>query len=425
MMAFALLAYGLSLFVDYGGAAAETPTASSGKQWQLVFGDEFDGSSLDSSKWITCYDRYYNSEFDGCTNSGNNELQWYTDDQVGVANGYARLTAKPQSTQGRNWITNALTTYPYVSGMISTGKNPGSSTPKFSATYGYYEARIRMPAGQGIWPAFWLITDDNSWPPEIDIMELLGHEPTKMYMTYHWGADYTQHQYSTTSYSGSNFSADWHTFAVHWKPGAADWYVDNVLRRTVTSSNISTKSMEIIINLAVGGNWPGSPNGSTVFPAYMDIDYVRAYQEVDQSVEEPAPVPESSGSSASQPTTSATADTTPGNTYSGGDAGLATGTGIIQKTTPVVSEDQTLTRDDQTSPVSSEDVTPEAVVQATDQPESSPPVASSKRTLAIGALGLGSISFGLAGMFLWRHVLHVRQFVQSAVAVIHPTAPPH
>lgn len=255
--------------------ASSSDTAKPG--YQLTFSDEFNGTSLDTSRWNTCY-YHYNSQYNGCAHSS--ELQWYTASQVSVQNGYARLTAAKKQVTG--YGSSGAQTFNYVSGMITTGKYryaTPTNTP-FTQTYGYFEARMKIPSGKGYWPAFWLLPIDYSWPPEIDVMEILGDSTNTTHMTYHWLNSSDTHQQSGGTYVGGDFASGWHTYAVDWEPGRIDWYIDGTLRRTYTSAAITDKPMYMLINLAVGGSWPGSPDGNTVFPGYADIDYVRAYKKL-------------------------------------------------------------------------------------------------------------------------------------------------
>jgi len=157
--------------------------------------------------------------------------------------------------------------YNYTSGMVA-GKAPSAFQ------YGYAEARVRVPIGQGLGPAFWLLPQDGSWPPEIDILEILGHIPRTVYLSYR-----TVDSNSQTIYMGPDFSADWHVFAVNWEPTAMVWYIDGVERKRYTSvPEITDKALNLYLTLAVGGNFPGPPNSSTHFPADLLVDYVRVWQ---------------------------------------------------------------------------------------------------------------------------------------------------
>lgn len=237
----------------------------------LIFADEFEGTQLDPTKWQTCYPWV---EEGGCTNGGNHELEWYQAENVEVANGLLRLRAdqrKVSAPDGKE--------YPYTSGMVS-------SNTLFDTTYGYVEMRARMPVGRGLWPAFWLLPTTLEWPPEIDILEVLGHDTSVVYTTMHYKLKGSPHLSSGQSFRGPDFGADFHIFAADWKPGEVIWYVDGQQVFRVTK-NVPSQPMYVIANLAVGGDWPGSPDGKTVFPSYFDIDYIRVFQ--DGSLPTPTP----------------------------------------------------------------------------------------------------------------------------------------
>ena len=223
--------------------------------WTLTFNDEFDGTALDTTKWM---DQYWH----GRTHS-NNEQQYYAPDGYGVADGRLCFTAEQREMGGM----------PYTSGMVT-------SFESFSQQYGWFEIRARFPKGQGLWPAFWLLPATKEWPPEIDILEILGHETDKVYFSTHWTNDVIgpeNHQFKTGDWVGPDFSADFHTFAVEWQADLCVWYVDGVERyRSV--AGIPDEPMYVIANLAVGGDWPGMPDATTPFPSSMDIDYIRVYQ---------------------------------------------------------------------------------------------------------------------------------------------------
>jgi beta-glucanase (GH16 family) len=158
----------------------------------------------------------------------------------------------------------------YTSGLLTTEYS-------FSQLYGYFEIRAKLPVGQGLWPAFWLLPTDKVWPPEIDIMEILGDKPNQVLMTYHFG-ETDNPQKEDTVYTAEDFTKGWHTYSVKWEPGKIDWFIDGVLRKTSVGSNIPSEPMQVILNLAVGGNLPGSPDDNTVFPSEMLVDYVRVKQ---------------------------------------------------------------------------------------------------------------------------------------------------
>jgi beta-glucanase (GH16 family) len=249
----------LSLFLS---VHADPPA---GKSWVATFTDDFSGSALDTTVWNRAY-RWGGAA--GHTLSGNGELEWYADDAFELSGGTLRIRADKHDT------TYNGVTYPYTSGVIT-------SLSHFSQKYGYFEMRTKIPSGKGFWPAFWLLADEPVWPPEIDIFEILGHEPAVDYMTYHW-SQFGVHHGSGTSWTGPDLSLDFHVYGLEWFRGTLVWTVDGVERRRLNSSWLPNDGpMYIIVNLAVGGTWPGSPDVNTVFPAYMDVDYVKAWQYTD------------------------------------------------------------------------------------------------------------------------------------------------
>lgn len=233
--------------------------------WNLVFRDEFDAGSLDTSKWHTCF--WWADTT--CTIESNNEMQLYNPEDVLVQNGLLRLRAQKRDMYA--WNGNL---YHYTSGMVMTGGRSGSIPPGFTFTYGYAEAMVKVPAGQGLWPAFWMLPVNYQTRPEIDIMEILGHEPDVYHMNYHYiGGD------SGRTWSGPDFSAGWHVLGLEWRSDAIIWYVDGIeLWRFTDAPNISNEASYLLLNLAVGGNWPGPPDDTTPFPSYYEIEYVRAWQ---------------------------------------------------------------------------------------------------------------------------------------------------
>ncbi len=221
----------------------------------LAFRDEFSGSRLDRSRWTTCYPW---GSLRGCTNGGNNEREWYLPSQVTVADDALHLTADVRDVHH----------HPYVSGMVTTWR-------RFSFEYGYAEATMQVPAGQGFWPAFWLLPADGSWPPEVDIMEVLGNRPTKAYFTTHGGTP--QHVVSAGgAFNGADLSVGWHTYGLKWTPHALTWYLDGV-ERFRTTRLVPHVPMYLIVNLAIGGSWPGNPDQTTPFPSELAVDNVRVW----------------------------------------------------------------------------------------------------------------------------------------------------
>lgn len=239
---------------------------------KLVMQDEFNTDGAPTSA-IWSYDLGTGNSLTGA-GWGNNELQYYTKrtENVKVENGYLLITAQKESYNESSYTSARLTT-----------------KGKFDQAYGRFEARIRLPYGQGMWPAFWLLganIDEVGWPKcgEIDIMEYRGQEPTKLLGTVH-GPGYSGGASITKSYSLLNdrFDTGFHIFGIEWGPNYINYYVDNVLYNQITPADVPGEwvfdhPFYIIINLAVGGNFVGNPNSQTVFPQTMLVDYVRVYQ---------------------------------------------------------------------------------------------------------------------------------------------------
>lgn len=240
---------------------------------KLIWSDEFNGTSLDNSKWN--YDIG-----NGCPELcgwGNNEQQYYSSstDNVKVENGVLKIIAQEDTLGGLS----------YSSGKIHS-KNKGDFR------YGRIEARMKLPETQGMWPAFWLLSTEGKygeWPRsgEIDIMELLGHEPNKVHGTLHTGLPWTFKGDNFTLPAPETFADDFHVFSLEWDVDTIRWYVDDNLYHEVTSDSIAPwapfqEDFYIILNIAVGGNWPGFPDTTTVLPQTMEVDYVRVYNSPDR-----------------------------------------------------------------------------------------------------------------------------------------------
>ncbi len=205
---------------------------------------------------------------------GNNELQYYTDrtENVTVQNGVLLITANQESFEGSQYTSARLLT-----------------KDKFEQQYGRFEARIRLPYGQGIWPAFWMLgadIDQNPWPAagEIDIMEYRGQNPSVLIGSVH-GPGYNGGNAISKEYTLPNdrFDTGFHVFGIEWSPEKINFYVDDVLYNQITPEDVTgewvfDKPFFILMNLAVGGSFVGSPNAETVFPQTMLVDYVRVYK---------------------------------------------------------------------------------------------------------------------------------------------------
>ncbi len=227
--------------------------------WKLVFADEFDAQAVDLTKW---------NLRDPFEKGRNNELQAYVPESIGVADGKLRIVASRQKAEYAGVMRE------YISGMMTTAG-------KFSQKFGRFEVRAKAPAGRGLWPAFWLLPDSPpSWPPEIDVMEVLGHDTRTVHFTHHWFSDPVNRIRAADgdSHFGQDVSRDFHVYRVDWSPGMIIWYLDGVERFRSTQSVPTDVKMFLLLNLAVGGNWPGDPDAATPFPAAMEVDWVRVYQ---------------------------------------------------------------------------------------------------------------------------------------------------
>ena len=250
------------------------PTTS--PRWSLTWSDEFssaDGSAPDPAKWS--YDL-------GGNGWGNKELESYTSrpQNVRIQNGNLVITARQENFTGEDGITSN-----YTSARLKTQN-------LFAQAYGRFEARIKIPKGQGMWPAFWMLGADaeqQGWPKcgEIDIMENIGSEPGINHASLHGPSSLEHHSDLTGTFvmpTGQILADDFHLYAVEWEPGVARFYVDSNDYATFTRAQwpaggqwVFDHPFFIILNVAVGGAWPGKPDATTRFPQKMLVDYVRVY----------------------------------------------------------------------------------------------------------------------------------------------------
>ncbi|MEU9335965.1 family 16 glycosylhydrolase [Streptomyces sp. NPDC048290] len=256
-------------------AQAGTDTAADGPigTQAVVFADSFDGpagAAVDGAKW----------QIETGDNVNNHERQWYTAGNANAAlNGQGQLVITARRENPNNyqcWYGRCE----YTSARLNTAG-------RFTAQYGHVEARLKVPRGQGMWPAFWMLGNDLGqvgWPNsgEIDIMENVGFEPSTVHGTLH-GPGYSGSGGIGAAYSlpgGQAFADAFHTFAVDWSPNAITWSVDGTVYQTRTPADLGgrqwvfNKPFFLILNLAVGGYWPGDPNSSTVFPQQLTVDHV-------------------------------------------------------------------------------------------------------------------------------------------------------
>jgi beta-glucanase (GH16 family) len=238
--------------------------------WTLVFQEEFQDDALDPQVWHRCFWWAPTT----CSIESNRELELYTPENVYVDNGVLRMRAERRDAVGWNGDT-----YHYTSGIVTTGGLFDHKPPGFTYTYGYAEARVRVPSGKGLWPAFWMSTARYRSRPEIDVMEILGDSPNVQNMNVHYRGRGGAKGDAGATWAGPDFSTDWHTFGVDWQPESIVWYVDGVERwRFSETAVIPREPMYLLLNLAVGGVWAGAPDASTGFPSYFDVDYVRVWQ---------------------------------------------------------------------------------------------------------------------------------------------------
>jgi beta-glucanase (GH16 family) len=259
------LAAGVGTCVVLGAGRCEAPEAEPG---EVTFEDDFEGAagtSPDGARWV----------FDiGGGGFGNDQLEHNTDRPQNASldgEGNLVITARRETFGGNNFTSARLTT-----------------AGTFAQAYGRFEARIKVPAGQGIWPAFWLLGDNIeqvTWPAcgEIDVLELRGQEPNVVYGSVH-GPGYSGGGAINTAYTlppGQSFADGFHVFAVEWEQDRIRYFVDDNLYQTITPATLGGRAwvfdhpFRILVNLAVGGNFVGPPDATTVFPAELVVDYVR------------------------------------------------------------------------------------------------------------------------------------------------------
>lgn len=248
--------------------------------WNLVWNDEFEGSELDSTKWSCQIGNGYNGW-------GNYESQYYTQENVSVSDGTLKITAKKENKDGFN----------YTSSRIRTVTDQGQTL--FSTKYGKVEARIKLPNGSGLWPAFWMMPVDNeygSWPlsGEIDIMEARGRVLDTVHGTIHFGEErpFNKHMGGSFTFGDGTDITDYHVYAVEWNENTIIWYVDGIeyyrtsnwytMKDGVVAEYPAPFNQEfyIILNMAVGGNYDSYTLPSDdVLPGTMEVDYVRVYHQ--------------------------------------------------------------------------------------------------------------------------------------------------
>jgi beta-glucanase (GH16 family) len=255
-------------------ALLENAPVSPGDTLQLVWSDEFNDASLDPEVWF--FETGDGSEY-GIPGWGNNELQFYLPDNAQLSEGLLKITARREQ----------IGAFRFTSARINT-------RDRFAFKYGRFEARMKLPPGQGVWPAFWMLAQDSpygGWAAsgEIDIMEgvnLGASGGNRIYGTIHFGGEFPNNLQVGESYVvATDVTSEFHVYAVEWDPTEIRWYVDDTLY-AVQNAWSSTAApfpapfdqpFYLIFNVAVGGNFPGLPDADTVFPVTMEVDWVRVY----------------------------------------------------------------------------------------------------------------------------------------------------
>ena len=253
---------------------AENSAVSPGDTLTLVWSDEFDAVQLDPESWF--FESGDGSQY-GIPGWGNSELQWYMPDNALLRDGMLVIIAREESRGGLD----------YTSARINT-------RDRFAFKYGRIEARIRLPGGQGLWPAFWLLPQDfayGGWAAsgEIDVMEAVnlgGSGGNTVVGTIHYGGESPDNVFTGNAYAvPADATAEFHTYALEWDETEMRWYVDDVMYAMQNSWSSTAapfpapfdQPFYILFNVAVGGDWPGPPDAGTNFPVIMEVDYVRVY----------------------------------------------------------------------------------------------------------------------------------------------------
>jgi len=256
--------------VSFNNAGYDAPASYLG--YTRVWSDEFDGNSLNTANWSF-------QTGDGCPGNcgwGNNELEFYTNrpENLFFQDGNLIIEARKEPFGGKQYTSSKI---------VSEGKK--------AVKFGRIDIRALLPKGKGIWPALWMMPQENKfggWPRsgEIDIMELVGHEAAKTYGTVHFGQPAPNNSQKGGNYTlpSGTFNDQFHVFSIEWKQDQITWLVDNKPFFTLNKADLGSanypfnEDFYFIMNLAVGGNWPGNPDATTTLPQWLIVDYIRLYQ---------------------------------------------------------------------------------------------------------------------------------------------------
>ncbi len=300
---FSLLSTLTTLLVVIWGFGKQQAAGPKADEWKLTWSDEFDGKEIDRTKWdFDLGNGFFNYDANTWISGwGNGELQYYTrePENAFVKDGMLHIRAVKESYNGCG----------YTSAKLKTRKRDGS--PLFNQKYGKFEFRAKLPTGKGVWPALWMLPQGDKyggWPlsGEVDVMEAKGQEPNKVLGTLHFGSSWPANAHLSKDYvlPRDGTIADFHIHSVEWEPGEIRWYLDGQLYSTQSfwwssrkkdGEKVANPDNEadlnpwpapfdqpfyLIMNVAVGGQFLGNPDKTTVFPAEMLVDYVRVYEKI-------------------------------------------------------------------------------------------------------------------------------------------------
>lgn len=281
--------------VATGRLKADEPRPSGpppGLAMALSFDEGFDGRALRSDVWRTAFKSCGRpGSIANRSLYGNRERQIYFDPDFldagvqpfAVRDGKLVITARPLTPGVKAKLDEALTTQPakmQASALAEARYSSGLITTKcsFEQAYGYFEIRARWTGGKGIWPAFWLLPGKGGWPPEIDVLEAHGDKPNTVFQSLHSKLQKPITRKVTMAGTGDQF----HLYAVLWTPEKLDYYIDGIKTASIPTSPDASQPMYLLANLAIGGKWPGDPDGGTVMPARMEIDHIRVWRFTDR-----------------------------------------------------------------------------------------------------------------------------------------------
>jgi beta-glucanase (GH16 family) len=283
------ISFTLLFHIFLPAACSKAPSQTKDGMWSLVWNDEFNGFSINSDKWTYDLGNGFYNQLEYIPGWGNDEKQFYTDSDSNsyIKSGSLHITAIKGPHKGV--VDGTVEKFNYTSARLKTDG-------LFSKKYGRFEIRAKLPVGKGLWPAIWMMPQNNeygAWAAsgEIDIMEARGSDFLKVYGTIHYGGVWPENRYSGGFFEfpftdPPQDTSTWHIYSLEWEPGELRWYVDGKLYQTKNMWNSEDnpypapfdKEFYLLMNLAVGGSYDGESDETTSFPATMKIDYVRVYE---------------------------------------------------------------------------------------------------------------------------------------------------